>query len=101
MYIDPRTVVSAGSASETPEEKQVRDHKALKKACQDFEAVFLHSMMKSMRKTIPEGGLFKKSNAMNIYEDLMDGELAARMSRQGANGIAEQMYQQLKKYMPK
>ena len=58
--------------------------------------MFLSMMYKQMRATVPEGGLFgKKSNAMNIFEDMRDTELMNEVSKSGGIGIADMMYKQL------
>ena len=73
-----------------------REAKALREACEGFEAMFLSMMYKQMRATVPEGGLFgKKSNAMNIFEDMRDTELMNEISKSGGIGIADMMYKQL------
>ena len=70
--------------------------KKLREACEGFEAMFLSMMYKQMRATVPEGGLFgKKSNAMNIFEDMRDTELMNEVSKSGGIGIADMMYKQL------
>ena len=70
--------------------------KKLREACEGFEAMFISMMYKKMRATVPEGGLFgKKSNAMNIFEDMRDTELMNEVSKSGGIGIADMMYKQL------
>lgn len=77
-----------------------KDKKALKKTCQDFEAIFIQSLFKSMRKTVPDGGVFKKDNATAIYQDMLDQEIAKNISRKQSVGLAEQMYRQMEKKLP-
>ena len=70
--------------------------KKLREACEGFEAMFLSMMYKQMRATVPEGGLFgKKSNAMNIFEDMRDTELMNAAAKSGGIGLADMMYKQL------
>ena len=53
-------------------------------------------MYKQMRATVPEGGLFgKKSNALEIFEDMRDTEMMNAAAKSGGIGIADMMYQQL------
>lgn len=77
-----------------------RDAKSLKKSCQDFEAIFIQSMFKAMRKTIPDGGMFEKDTAHEIYQDMLDSEVASEISRRQSMGLAEQMYRQMEKNLP-
>jgi murein DD-endopeptidase MepM/ murein hydrolase activator NlpD len=68
----------------------------LKKACVDFEAVFTLEMLKSMRKSIEKCDLFHGGQAEDIYESMLDQELAQNMAGKGSNSISEIMYNQLK-----
>lgn len=70
------------------------DKEKLMDACKDFEAIFLGMVFKQMKKTIPEGGLFEKSYAREIFEEMLDDELIDNAKGSGL-GIAEAMYKQL------
>ncbi len=72
-----------------------QDDKALRKTCQDFEAVFVQSMFKTMRASVPDGGLFPKGMAEESFRDLMDMEVAKTSSAQGTLGIADALFRQL------
>jgi len=67
----------------------------LKKACQDFESVFVNQMFQEMRKTVSKDGLFDGGRAEEIYTSMQDAELAKTMSRQRGLGLADIMYRQL------
>jgi len=77
-------------------EKAKKDDAALLKACQDFEQIFLHMLLKEMRSTIPDSGLTEKSTAREIFEDMYDEELATTMSKNNGIGIAKMLYEQMK-----
>ena len=78
-------------------EQNVLKEKELKEACAGFEAIFLHTMIKSMRETLPGNALFKESNSMNIYTSMYDQYLAEELSKsQTSIGLKEFLYQQLK-----
>ena len=51
-------------------------------------------MYKQMRKTVPEGGLFEKSPAREIFEDMLDEEIINNAKERGI-GIADILYRQL------
>jgi Rod binding protein len=87
-------------AKPAPAPQAAKNRTALKKSCQDFEAIFVQSMLKAMRKTVPEGGLFARSNAVTIFEDMLDQHLAADMAKNQSIGLAEQMYRQMEKHLP-
>ena len=42
--------------------KAEKDEKALKEACQGFEEIFLNTMLKTMRSTVPQDGIMGKSH---------------------------------------
>ena len=70
--------------------------KKLREACEGFDAMFLSMMYKQMRATVPESGLLgKKSNALEIFEDMRDTELMNTAAKSGGIGIADMMYKQL------
>ena len=76
--------------------EKLKEKQELKEACDGFEAIFLKTVMKSMRNTLPEGGLFKTSNEMDIYKSMHDEHLSEQISK-GDNsvGISEFLYRQL------
>jgi len=78
------------STKDVQEEQQ-----ALKKATEDFEAIFLTMMFKNMRNTVPEGGLTEKSFGRGIYEEMQDEKMAEDISASGGVGLAKELYQQL------
>ena len=78
--------------------KNGNNHKSpyeLKKATQNFEAIFVNMLIKSMWKTIPESGLLEKNSATNIYEGIIQSALSEEISRSGGLGMAEMLYQQI------
>ncbi|MCL1980704.1 MAG: rod-binding protein [Proteobacteria bacterium] len=99
--IDPQLLLQVTQPMGTQQTKIAKDRAALKKSCQDFEAIFIQSMLKAMRKTVPEGGLFAKSNATKIFEEMMDQDIAAGIAKKQSTGLAEQIYRQLEKKLPK
>ncbi len=66
----------------------------LKSAAQDFEAILLHKMLDSMRKTVPKSGLLE-SFSSDMYQSMFDEELANEMAKKGEVGLADLMYKQL------
>lgn len=68
----------------------------LRKACEGFEAIFIHKMMQTMRKATEDGGLIPKSNAEKIFTDMMDEELSNAAAAKSVNGIADMLFEQLK-----
>ncbi len=75
------------------------DDAALKKVAQQFESMFVHMMLKSMRNAnaaFEEDSLFQ-SESSKFYRDMYDQQLALTMSSGKGIGIAEAMYQQMRR----
>ena len=67
----------------------------LRKACSDFEAHMTNQLLVAMRKTIPTDGLFKKSNGEEMFQSMLDQELATQISQGRGTGFGETLYKQL------
>lgn len=61
---------------------------ASKKAAQQFEALFLQMMMKSMRAAVPDGGLLN-SKATETFEQMYDQQLVMALSETGTVGLSK------------
>jgi flagellar protein FlgJ len=96
--LDSNILLAQAKASEP--QALPKDREALKKTCQDFEAIFIQSMFKAMRKTVPESGLLAKDNSTRMYQDMIDQEIASKISQKQSIGLAEQMYRQMEKKLP-
>lgn len=83
---------AAGDAIKPAPEKAA-DSADLKKACADFESVLAYYLFKSMRATVPDGGLFKKEDTFTM---LMDQKLAEQISQKGEGlGLKKILYRQM------
>lgn len=71
---------------------------ALKKAAQQFEAVFMNMMLKSMREATPQEGMFD-SDQTRMFTSMLDQQLSQDMSSRGV-GLADVMVKQLSRSMP-
>lgn len=75
--------------SSEPEEKE-----QLRKACRDFEAVFIGKLWEQMEKSVPqEGYLHSKQEAM--YKSMFNHEFSQSMAEAGGIGLADMLYDQL------
>ena len=70
--------------------------KALKKAAEQFEALFLQEMLKSMRATVGNDELVD-SAAIQTYQEMFDREVALQMSKRGAVGISDMLVSHMEK----
>ncbi|MEA1976217.1 MAG: rod-binding protein [Bacillota bacterium] len=71
------------------------DDKKLKKVCEDFEAIFVNMLLKSMKTTIGENGFIEKSHAREVFESMLDEEMANNISSGKGIGIAKILYENL------
>lgn len=67
---------------------------SLEKAAKDFESVFIHKLMDSMRKSIPKSGLLEDVGSDQM-KDLFWHYMAEEVGRQGGFGVWKQLQQQL------
>lgn len=68
-------------------------------ACKEFEAYFLEQMFKEMMKTIPESETTSSysSNLIDYYKDNMIQEIAGNSTEQNSLGLAQMLYEQMKR----
>jgi flagellar protein FlgJ len=90
--IQPNSVRAAKADDGQGSERQ---QQALKNACRDFESLFVNYLLKQMRRTVPQDGLFGGGQAEKIYTSMMDSEVAKEISRQRGLGLAPMMYHQM------
>lgn len=94
--VDPRTMMSNSTQqAATQQLKKAKDLESLKESCQEFEALYVMEMFKAMRKTVPDGGLLPKTQATEVWRDMLDMETARQTSKSGGLGIADAMYRQM------
>ncbi len=71
-----------------------QDPAALKATAQQFEALFLQMVLKSMRDATPHEGLME-SDQTRLYESLLDQQLSQVMAAKGGTGLAAMIEKQL------
>ena len=87
------TLKTQGAGMESPDARLHR----LQKACQDFEALFLTHLIRTMRASSEtEDSLFGEGFGGSLFQDLFDAEVAQSMSSQRSMGLAQQLMEQLK-----
>lgn len=72
-----------------------RDAK-LRKASQQLEGAFVQQMYKSMRETIPEGGMFDGGSGEQMFTGMMDERVAADTPLKWQHGLSEAIYRQMR-----
>ena len=67
---------------------------ATRETAQQFEAMFIQMMMKSMREATPKSELLQ-SQSMDTYQELYDKELSTHLAKRGMLGIADMLTRQM------
>jgi len=73
------------------------DSEQLREVCNQFESIFINMMFKDFRGSLSEDGLIPRGQGEKIFEGMLDEEMSKEMSKSGAFGISDVMYQQLSK----
>ncbi len=84
--------------------KEAGDSKAqLKKAAEEFEAIFITKMLSEMDKTVDrEGGLFGgKTQYVDTFKSIVYQQIGHDMASKPTSsiGMAQQIYKQMEKYV--
>lgn len=66
----------------------------LKKACQNFEAVFIGKLWQQMKSTVPKEG-YLHSKQEDSYMAMFDRDFSEKMAQAGGIGLADMIYGQL------
>ena len=90
-----RAAFDTQSAQDLRTEFAKNPQAGLKAAAEQFEALFLQQVMKSMRDTVPQDGLLN-SDSSRFYTGLLDQQLAQNLASSGKGvGFARLIEQQL------
>ena len=68
--------------------------KEMEKVARDFESIFINKLFESMRKAIPKSDLLD-SSAMDMYQTMLDQEMAKELSKRKGMGMGEMVYNDL------
>ena len=90
---DVQAVGSSGAA-EGPNTQQ-----ELRRLSREFEAVFLRELIRSMRATVPEGGLLDSSTSQELFTSLLDDQLASDAAQRLRGGIGDALFNQLRRVL--
>jgi len=78
------------------EPRQTNGSQRLKKACSDFESIFINQMLKASDAGISGEGGFLKGNDGKIIKSMFNEKLAGTMSSGGGIGLGEILFEKLK-----
>jgi Rod binding domain-containing protein len=93
--IRPEARGDTQSLARAPETVAANELK-LRQAAEHFEALFVQTLMKSMRSTVPKSDL-TESGEIDTYRQMLDEAMSDKLGRSGGLGIAEKVIRQ---YMP-
>jgi flagellar protein FlgJ len=69
---------------------------ALRESAQQFEAMFIQMMLKSMRDTVEKSELMG-SDAQDLYQDLMDREISVQLAQRNSIGLADMLQREVRR----
>ncbi len=78
-----------------PQPKNISEETKLRKAANDFEAIFIQQMYKTMRKTSLESNFIQKSEGEKYFRSMLDEHYAQLTAKSGSLGLGEMIYNQL------
>ncbi len=84
-----------------PDAKGKGDEAKLREAANEFEAIFIQQMLKTMRKTSLESEFIKKSEGEKIFRSMLDEQYAILSAKSGSLGLGEMIFQQLRSNLGK
>lgn len=92
--IDPAMLVAQGQKPEAAAGKK-ENPETLRRTCQQFEAIFIQQLFKEMRAAVPNEGLLENDRSIELYQSLMDQQVAEAMARKQGLGIGEALLREL------
>ena len=90
LAVDAYAAKRIGDPATSGEQAQIRE------VARQFEALLMHSLLKSMRATTSQDGLMDNDQT-RLYTSLLDQEIAQSISKRGL-GLAEILERQLSRY---
>ena len=96
--IEPSTAQAVyndmGALADLRGRARANPNEAVEEVAQQFEALFIQMMLKSMRDAVEDGGLFG-SDQLDTYQQMADQQTALDMAAKGGIGLAEALVAQL------
>lgn len=89
-----KTALPSGAGEVSSGKKDSTGAKDLEEVSRQFESIFIHQMLKAMRKTVVRSELLG-SFAGEQYESMMDEEFAKEVSKHKGIGLAKMIHRQL------
>ena len=89
----------ANQLKKPPEIRGISDDLKLRDAANEFEAIFIQQMLKTMRKTSIESDLIPKSEGEKLFQSMLDEKYSEISAKSGSLGLGDMIYKQLKTHV--
>src|SRR3990172_7200687 len=90
--IDNNTKPIALDSNDASKQKELQQ---LKKACADFESIFIAKVLRSMRNSLDETSLFGNGFGSDIYSGLFEAKLSEKIAQGDGIGIGQVLFKTL------
>ncbi|NLU42587.1 MAG: flagellar biosynthesis protein FlgJ [Firmicutes bacterium] len=78
-----------------PATLSANERKRLMEACEEFESLFTHMLLRSMRRSVPKTGLTDGGAGEEIFQDMLDEKISVTSAKTGQLGLARVLFEQL------
>ena len=78
-----------------PKTMDTSDNKKLRDAANDFEAIFVQQMLKTMRETSLKSNFIPESEGEKYFRSMLDEHYSKLAAKSGSLGLGEMIYKQL------
>jgi len=95
LKISPDQVLTEKKLADLKADLKNKSGKELKQAAEDFEAIFVYYLLRTMRKTVMKSGLVESGLGGSIMESMFDQEISKKIAAGSQFGIAEILVRQL------
>ncbi len=92
LAFDPQMQLPSSVLQAKESESQDRKE-GWKQVGQQFEALFIQTMFEQMRNTVPEDGILGDSFSSDLYEEMLDKQVAREAAREMDLGLARSLYE--------
>lgn len=88
-----KLAIDAKDVGELRQSARQNSPEAIKAAAQQFEALFMNMVMKSMREATPQNGMFDNDQS-RMFTSMLDQQMSQTMASRGV-GLADALFRQL------
>ncbi|MDB6022598.1 MAG: hypothetical protein JWQ04_2455 [Pedosphaera sp.] len=100
--LQPQVKASTLPFEQMAKNPNVPQAEKVQEACRQFEAVLVRQILTEARKTVISSSVQSDSNASGIYNDMINNQMADRLTHTGGFGLAKSLESQLvRQVLPK